>query len=1209
LYAIRFILLALLVTPTCVRALGQSTASSVATQLAFAVQPASSFAGLVITPGVQVVAENATGQIITNTAYPVTLSLVKNASGASLLGTTAASTGTNPAIFSALSVTAAGTGYTLTASSPGLASAVSLPFTVSLPPVSVTLATATVGKGLTTTGTVKLPAPAGARGVGVAISNNNSTSASALSSVVNIAPASTSGTFQVYGANLGSATLSFSAASASSLIGTSVQVSVVALPAAQLVFSVQPTNTTVASILNSSLRVLVEDTTGHEISSGSYPITLSLGNNPGGGVLIGNNATTWTSLNSGYFSGVSISQPGAGYTLVASSPGLASAVSAPFNVIGGAITVSLANSSVPVGISSTGTINLPAPAGPNGVSITISNGNAAAVTTGSSTVSIAAGQSSGNFSFSGVAAGTSTLTFSSPAYLSSAATVTTTGASQLVFSTQPANTTTGASLSPSMTVLVEDATGRALGSGSYPITLSIGTNPGGGVLNGTQTTTWTGSSSGSFPGISISEPGVGYTLVASSPNLASAVSVPFNVMGGSIAVSLATSSIPVGVSSSGTVTLPNPSGANGVTVSISNGNTTAVTTGTSSVSIAAGQSTGTFTYTGAATGTATLTFSAPAYVSSAATVTSTAASQLVFSIQPANTTAGAAINSSMRVLPEDTTGHEVAGGGYPITLSIGANPGGGILTGNSTTTWTNFSSGYFSGLSISQPGAGYTLIASSPGLASAVSAPFNVVGGSITVSLPSSSVPIGGSLTGTVTIPAPAGLNGVSVTISNGNAEAVATASSNVSIAAGRSSGTFTYSGVATGTSTLTFSSPAYVSSTATITASGVAIPGNYFGMEVLNFEGLTPSFSFGTARTWDAYPALDWADQNPSSGVYNFASLEAFLARSQASGRDVIYTFGRTPQWASSQPTKTGTYGVGQCAPPTNLQNWTNFVQAVVTQAAGRIKYWEMWDEPNDPNFYCGTIPTLVTMVQQAAQIIKSIDPTAQIVTPPVDGGSPLNGTPSLTWLGSFLNDGGAGAIDVVSFHGYTGGNAEAIVPMISQYKQLMQTDGVGSKPLWDTEGSWGASMANSTAAYQIGFVGKDYLLHWSSGVSRFVWYAYDGAAWGGMYTTATGPSGAATAYAQVYQWLEGAVMSSSCAQSAAKVFTCGLSRVGYSAEAVWIPNSTATFTVPSQFVEYRDLSGVIHPITTGTITIGDEPILLETSNLATLSSNSSAP
>jgi len=73
--------------------------------------------------------------------------------------------------------------------------------------------------------------------------------------------------------------------------------------------------------------------------------------------------------------------------------------------------------------------------------------------------------------------------------------------------------------------------------------------------------------------------------------------------------------------------------------------------------------------------------------------------------------------------------------------------------------------------------------------------------------------------------------------------------------------------------------------------------PRAFFGMTVLDSENVNPSINYGTTRTWDSFPMLDWADINSSAGVYQFERLDAFVQLNQARGADVIYTFGRTPR------------------------------------------------------------------------------------------------------------------------------------------------------------------------------------------------------------------------------------------------------------------------------------------------------------------------
>ncbi len=95
------------------------------------------------------------------------------------------------------------------------------------------------------------------------------------------------------------------------------------------------------------------------------------------------------------------------------------------------------------------------------------------------------------------------------------------------------------------------------------------------------------------------------------------------------------------------------------------------------------------------------------------------------------------------------------------------------------------------------------------------------------------------------------------------------------------------------------------------------------------------------------------------------------------------------------------------------------------------------------------------------------------------------------------------------------------------------MAANGAEGKALWDTESSWSGfgNLSAPSSAQQVGFVAKDYLLHWSQGIARFVWYAYDGGPiWGGLWTPGIGESPAAASYMEIYHWLVGATLTASC-------------------------------------------------------------------------------
>ena len=111
----------------------------------------------------------------------------------------------------------------------------------------------------------------------------------------------------------------------------------------------------------------------------------------------------------------------------------------------------------------------------------------------------------------------------------------------------------------------------------------------------------------------------------------------------------------------------------------------------------------------------------------APTVSSSPPTQLAFKTQPANAVAGAAIGS-FQVEVRDASGNAVAGATNAVTIAIGANPGGALLTGTTTVNAVN-GVATFSTLKLDKIGVGYTFTASASGLTGATSTSFTITSG------------------------------------------------------------------------------------------------------------------------------------------------------------------------------------------------------------------------------------------------------------------------------------------------------------------------------------------------------------------------------------------------------------------------------------------------------------------------------------------------
>ncbi|MGH7674278.1 MAG: hypothetical protein ACREMV_03320, partial [Gemmatimonadales bacterium] len=110
-------------------------------------------------------------------------------------------------------------------------------------------------------------------------------------------------------------------------------------------------------------------------------------------------------------------------------------------------------------------------------------------------------------------------------------TVSAAAAASLVFTTQPGSTTAGAAISPSVVVGARDPFGNPAGGFAGTVTMGIGNNPGGATLGGTPAVAASGGVA-TFPNLTLNRTGSAYTLVATAPGLASALSTGFNVAPG-----------------------------------------------------------------------------------------------------------------------------------------------------------------------------------------------------------------------------------------------------------------------------------------------------------------------------------------------------------------------------------------------------------------------------------------------------------------------------------------------------------------------------------------------------------------------------------------------------------------------------------------------------------------------------------------------------
>lgn len=346
------------------------------------------------------------------------------------------------------------------------------------------------------------------------------------------------------------------------------------------------------------------------------------------------------------------------------------------------------------------------------------------------------------------------------------------------------------------------------------------------------------------------------------------------------------------------------------------------------------------------------------------------------------------------------------------------------------------------------------------------------------------------------------------------------------------------------------------------------AVPRSYFGLHMHRADAGTPwpPVGFGSWRLWDAYTT--WPMLEPQRGAWDFTRLDKYVAMAALTGVDILLPFGLSPAWASARPDEPSAYKPGNAAEPKRLDDWRNYVRTVAERYKGRIRYYELWNEPNLRNFYTGSVESMLELARETYAILKQVDSRNLLAAPAV-----TEGGKQLEWLDRYLALGGGQFMDILSHHFYVPRAApEQMLPMVADVRKIMARHGVAYKPLWNTESGWWMENGDGTDSRpapfttwkQLGladaaaYVSRSLILGWAAGMERFYWFAWDNHSMGLIEPTTKALKPAGHAFARTREWLQGAVMTG-CEMSD-DVWVCTLNPPGGGkAWIVWLENGAA--------------------------------------------------
>jgi len=213
--------------------------------------------------------------------------------------------------------------------------------------------------------------------------------------------------------------------------------------------------------------------------------------------------------------------------------------------------------------------------------------------------------------------------------------------------------------------------------------------------------------------------------------------------------------------------------------------------------------------------------------------------------------------------------------------------------------------------------------------------------------------------------------------------------------------------------------------------------------------------------RYWDNGGYALWSQLEPISGQWKWAGLDAYVNKTRAAGMQPLVVLGTTPEWASSDISYVNYCGRGSFSPPRDIADWSRYCGAVAGHLKGRVKHYEIWNEPNGNElgprgfFFYGSVEQYYELLKAAYIAIKKVDPDALVLAPSGTGHF-------FPFLDKLLSMGGGKYFDILAIHtycvpfppeiGYQFNGEKSYLYRVETSRALMVKYGA-KKAIWNTE------------------------------------------------------------------------------------------------------------------------------------------------------------
>ena len=190
---------------------------------------------------------------------------------------------------------------------------------------------------------------------------------------------------------------------------------------------------------------------------------------------------------------------------------------------------------------------------------------------------------------------------------------------------------------------------------------------------------------------------------------------------------------------------------------------------------------------------------------------------------------------------------------------------------------------------------------------------------------------------------------------------------------------------------------------------------------------------------------SLPWDEIEPEPGRYEWGFWDRLITvASRQYGLRLLPYVCYTPRWAAARQTEDFWR-----QPPRDNALFAEFVRQAARRYKGRIQSWELWNEPDNPEYWRGSVEQFQALLQAGSAAVRQADPGAKVVL----GGLSWN----LDFLEAMLtNRAVLQDVDVINLHNYyetwSADPLERLTDYLGRAQDILRSHG-RPLPLWMAE------------------------------------------------------------------------------------------------------------------------------------------------------------